>query len=138
MSKAVQNAACMATLQKRFGITPNYEDILEANYRYFIQSGQTVIDIGAHTGRHTKVFADLVSQQGKVHAFEPLPFAFDILRKAGLPRNVHLHKCAISQASGPVSFVFARGAPEESGLRVKQYNNPDKVAPETLTVEARS
>jgi FkbM family methyltransferase len=138
MSQAAQNAALMAMLHGRFGIIPSYEDILETTYRLFIQPGQTVVDIGAHTGRHTKVFADLVGRDGKVYAFEPLPYAFDILRSRSLPRHVRLHKYAIAQQQGAVSFVFARGAPEESGLRIKQYNQPQQVVPETITVEARS
>ena len=117
---------------------PDYESILEATYRLFIERGHTVIDIGAHTGRHTAVFSDLVGEEGKVHAFEPLPWAFEILRTRGLGQNVILHDCAISQQSGAVPFIFAKGAPEESGLRIKQYNNPGTVVPELITVDARN
>jgi FkbM family methyltransferase len=138
MSTAIHNAALLAMFHNRFGIIPSYEDILEATYRRLLQDQETVVDIGAHTGRHTAVFADLVGPRGKVHAFEPLPYAFNTLRARGLPGNVRLHECAIAQTSGPVSFVFARGAPEESGLRIKQYNNPDQVVTETITVEART
>lgn len=137
MSKAIHNATIMAMLHKRFGIIPNYEDILEATYRLFIQQGHTVVDVGAHTGRHTAVFANLVGREGKVFAFEPLPYAFDLLRTRELPANVRLHSCAISEKSGPVSFVYAHGAPEESGLRVKTYNNPKEVVTELITVESR-
>jgi FkbM family methyltransferase len=138
MSQAIQNATVMAMLHRRFGIIPNYEDVLEATYRLFIQPGQTVVDIGAHTGRHTTVFAELVGRDGKVHAFEPLPYAFEILRNRALPRHVRLHKCAIAPAQGTVSFVFARGAPEESGLRIKQYNYPQRVVPEIINVDAQN
>jgi FkbM family methyltransferase len=137
MSAAIHNATLMAMFHRRFGIIPNYEDILEATYRLFIKAGQTVVDVGAHTGRHTKVFSNLVGHAGKVHAFEPLPHAFDILSKSGMSDNVCLHKYAVSQHAGTVSFIYARGAPEESGLRVKQYNNPDQVVPEKITVQAR-
>jgi FkbM family methyltransferase len=138
MSKAIHNANLMALFHQRFGIIPNYENILEASYRRFIQKGHIVVDIGAHTGRHTRVFAELVGQEGKVLAFEPLPFAFDILSKTNLPNNVSLRKCAIAQASGAIPFIYAHGAPEESGLRVKQYNHPTEVTPEEITVDARS
>ena len=138
MSIAIHNATLMAMFHQRFGIIPDYEAILEATYRLFIESGQTVVDVGAHTGRHTRIFADLIGPNGKVHAFEPLPYAMKTLRSQGLPSTVRLHEYAIAQTSGPVSFVFARGAPEESGLRVKRYNNPDQVVTETITVQSRS
>jgi FkbM family methyltransferase len=137
MSKAIHNAAMMAMLHKRFRIIPNYEDILEATFTLFIQKGHTVVDVGAHTGRHTTVFASLVGPEGKVFAFEPLPYAFDLLRTRELPTNVRLHSYAISEISGPVSFVYAHGAPEESGLRVKMYNDPKEVVTELITVESR-
>ena len=138
MSQAIHNANVMATMHRRFGIIPNYEDLLEATYRLFIQNGQTVLDIGAHTGRHTKVFSELVGRDGKVFAFEPLPYAFDILTSRGLPKNVHPRKCAISRTAGTVTFIYAEGAPEESGFRVKTYNNPTGVTPKTIKVDARS
>jgi FkbM family methyltransferase len=138
MSQAMHNAMLMALFHKRFGTIPDYESILEATYRLFIASGQTVLDIGAHTGRHAAVFSELVGKDGKVHAFEPLPWAFEILANRGFARNVIMHNCAITEQSGSVPFIFAKGAPEESGLRVKRYNNPRNVVPETITVAARS
>ncbi len=39
-----------------------------------IKPGDTVLDVGANRGFHLFAFADLVGDQGLVHAFEPNPF----------------------------------------------------------------
>jgi FkbM family methyltransferase len=127
----------MGRLQHDFGLVPDYELVLEGSYRKLIEPGDTVVDIGAHSGRHTDVFARIVGETGSVHAFEPLPEAMDYLKSRSLGRHVHLHALAVAPERGEASFVYARGAPEESGLRPKAYNRPDLVSPVTITVEVR-
>ncbi len=134
LERAVVHAELMAAFHHRFGIIPDYEKILECTYSRLIGPGATVIDIGAHSGRHTAVFAELAGPTGRVHAFEPLPMAMASLRARGLGPHVTLHACAIANRRGLESFIFARGAPEESGLRLKVYNQPDLVTPETIEV----
>jgi FkbM family methyltransferase len=136
MERAIANAQLMRLFHTRFGVVPNYEDLLEKSYRLLVAPGDTVVDIGAHTGRHTAVFAELVGREGRVHAFEPLPFAFDVLSRRELPRNVLLHNCAISETEGVLPFYLAQGAPEESGLRIKVYNNPASTNPQRIEVKA--
>ncbi|MCJ8275139.1 MAG: FkbM family methyltransferase, partial [Psychrosphaera sp.] len=51
----------------------NFEDVLELFYSQIIKSGDLVVDIGAHSGRHCRPMATLVGAQGKVVAFEPSP-----------------------------------------------------------------
>lgn len=45
-----------------------------------IQSGFTVVDIGAYIGDHTEYYANRVGSSGKVYAFEPNPPAFECLK----------------------------------------------------------
>lgn len=54
----------------------------------FIKSGQTCIDVGANFGWYTILFSKLVGQMGEVHAFEPLPHTYKVLKK-----NIHLNGC---------------------------------------------
>jgi FkbM family methyltransferase len=131
---AVTHARLMGYLHGQ-GFIPNYENIIEDTYRKLIPAGGTVFDVGAHTGRHTVVFADLVGPEGCVHAFEPLPDAFAALQKRRLGVNIHLHALAIAEHCGESDFVFAKGAPEESGLRQRQYNRPERVEPKTIKVK---
>lgn len=137
MQRAIVHAELMAAFQNRFGIIPDYEHILQRTYERLITPDGTVVDIGAHTGRHTAVFANLVGPTGAVHAFEPLPFAFETLRNRGFGANVHLNPCALATRHGEENFVYARGSPEESGFRVKAYNQPELVHPETIKVSVR-
>jgi tRNA A58 N-methylase Trm61 len=73
MNDAIIHAKLLEAFHKRYGIIPDYESILECNYRRLIGPGDTVIDIGAHVGRHTSVFGEIVGPKGTVWAFELLP-----------------------------------------------------------------
>lgn len=52
-----------------------------------VKQGMTVIDIGAHIGYYTLLFAKSVGPSGRVFSFEPHPNNFDLLCK-----NVQLNK----------------------------------------------
>jgi len=135
MNDAVIHAKLLEAFHKRYGIIPDYESILECNYRRLIRPGNTVIDIGAHLGRHTSVFAEIVGPTGRVWAFEPLPQQFSTLKALNLGSHVKLMNVAVSDRTGPSSFVHARGTPSESGLRQRIYNVPDVADPETIQVD---
>jgi FkbM family methyltransferase len=53
-----------------------------------VQSGFTVIDIGAHIGYYTLLFSRLVGPTGRVVAFEPVPRNFEFLNE-----NLRLNSC---------------------------------------------
>ncbi|MGC1414514.1 MAG: FkbM family methyltransferase [Candidatus Acidiferrum sp.] len=65
------------------------------------KQGMTVIDIGAHIGFHTLLFAKCVGPTGRVFSFEPLPENFDLLRK-----NVELNN--LTQVRAFDKAVFSR------------------------------
>jgi FkbM family methyltransferase len=52
-----------------------------------VKPGMTVIDIGAHIGYYTLLFAKCVGPNGRVVAFEPLPVNFELLK-----RNIQLNE----------------------------------------------
>jgi FkbM family methyltransferase len=54
-----------------------------------VKQGMTVIDVGAHIGFHTLLFAKCVGPSGRVFSFEPHPENFALLRK-----NVELNNLA--------------------------------------------
>jgi FkbM family methyltransferase len=125
----------LAVLRDRYGITLDYESILERDYRRFLKTGDVVADVGAHRGRHMTVFASLVGKDGMVLAFEPLPAEFAELQRLaeGLPQ-VSLHNVALTNHSGESEFVFATGTPSESGLRERVFNAPELALPTRIRV----
>lgn len=62
-----------------------------------VKPGMTVIDIGAHIGYYTLLFAKFVGPNGRVVAFEPLPVNFELLNR-NIQLNELTHVQAFSQA----------------------------------------
>jgi FkbM family methyltransferase len=52
-----------------------------AAIKKIVRTGMTVVDVGAHLGYFTALFAGLVGRKGRVYAFEPDPKTFDFLRR---------------------------------------------------------
>lgn len=128
--------AFLAVLRDRYGITLDYESILERDYRRLLRRGDVAADVGAHRGRHTTVFVSLVGEAGMVLAFEPLPTEFaELQRVAGQRSHVRLHNVALADYSGESEFVFATGAPSESGLRERVFNAPELARPTRIRVQ---
>lgn len=108
----------------------NYEDLLEAFYRKLNLSGATVMDIGAHLGRHSFPLSSLVGDNGAVLAFEPLPEMrsrfVDLMRDRKIT-NIVLFPFALSSISGTAEFSYVPEFPEESGLKERyRYNTKPK------------
>ncbi len=57
---------------KELNLKIDYELLLEKIYSKIIFSGETVIDIGAHYGRHLDKFKKLCEEDGLVIGFEPI------------------------------------------------------------------
>lgn len=135
MDSAIAHADFLATFHTRYGIIPDYEKILEYDYRRLITPGDTVVDVGAHTGTHTVVFCELVGPDGTVLAFEPLPPMFAALEARKLGAQACLVNAALSDKAGRANFVYARGTPWDSGLRQRVFNDPEHADPITIEVE---
>lgn len=112
----------------------DYEALLERHYRRWIQPGDTVVDIGAHSGRHLASMLDCVGSSGKAMAFEPLPEQFAFLQTRFPVPQVQLENVALSDEPGVADFTFARGTPEESGLKSRIFNSS---AADPVTIEVK-
>ena len=74
---------------------------LRSQFRPFIPSDGVVLDVGAHAGQFTKLFASMVPL-GHVHAFEPGSYALSILRTVKTLRrlsNVTVHACGLGDSA---------------------------------------
>ncbi|MCS7223111.1 MAG: FkbM family methyltransferase [Armatimonadetes bacterium] len=86
-----------------------YEPQMTRCWISLLRSGAVVYDIGAHIGWFTLIGSRLVGSQGRVYAFEPLPFNIWILhRHLQINRitNVTLMPLAVSDRIGAVTFAF--------------------------------
>jgi FkbM family methyltransferase len=104
-----------------------FERMTESFYTKVVQPGDTVVDGGAHTGRHAMPLARLVGAEGVVLAFEPLPVAADTLQNLmttiGLDRRIQLRREALSREPGSRPFYVVHNMPEFSGLKSRDYGD---------------
>lgn len=78
----------------------------------FLQSGMTVLDIGAHHGLYTLLASKRVGPQGAVIAFEPSPRELRNLRwnlALNRSRNVRLEPLALSSNEGTAELFVCLG-----------------------------
>jgi FkbM family methyltransferase len=82
-----------------------YEKETVALFRKIIKPGMTVIDIGAHVGYFTRMYASLVGTSGAVYAYEAAPENFALLRRntKRLP-NVKIFEMAVADHIGTIDF----------------------------------
>jgi FkbM family methyltransferase len=103
----------------------DWEKELELGYRHFLGFNSTVIDIGGHAGRHSDIFIHQIGCK-EVYIFEPIPSKYEHLVNRYLSNpNVTVKQVALSSSVGKSEFVINHGAPEESGLKERIYNNPE-------------
>jgi len=87
--------------------TPKAEALLE-----LVSPGDTVCDVGAHTGYFTAIAALAAGPGGHVFAFEPRPLNYELLdrhvRRNGLT-NVTLFRAAVGERTGTARFEHRTG-----------------------------
>lgn len=79
--------------------------------RVLLRDGGTFVDIGANIGSYTLISSE--SEAARVHAFEPHPSTFQLLRRnVELNRrsNVTLHNVALGSSEGDVCLTDRRGS----------------------------
>jgi len=70
-------------------------------FRAQVTPGMVVFDVGANVGFYTTLFARLVGPAGRVHAFEPDPLSFGILRRrTARHANVEANPTAVGDHRG--------------------------------------
>ena len=82
-------------------------------FKKLIETGDTVVNVGANWGVHTLFFSKLVGLSGSVIAFEPLPEAMRDLRwhlSANNCSNVRTIESAASDEDGEAFFTIGESA----------------------------
>ena len=100
-------------------------------------AGGVALDVGAHLGTWTLPMARAVGETGRVHAFEPIPFLNEALRKTALANGLNqvaLDGRALGSAAGSSNFTIARGSHGRGNLGMSGLGErPD--GGETIQVE---
>jgi FkbM family methyltransferase len=118
-----------------------YERLMQTVIRDNVTSGDCAYDIGANVGFFSLLLASLVGPCGRVHAFEPSPPEADsvdaLVRCNALGGIVHVHRMAISDATGHSSFLSSgltgilANAPRNQG----QYAASESTKVQTTTLD---
>jgi len=99
-----------------------HESLTTDLFKKEIKKSDIVLDIGAHIGYYTLIFAKLVGKEGKIFAFEPHPNNFALLKKnveINNYQNVILEEKAVSDKNGRIKLFLSEGS---SGLhRIYKY-----------------
>jgi FkbM family methyltransferase len=114
-------------------MTGHEEEILK---QFKPNSGDIVVDIGAHIGHHTLIAAQGVGPTGKVIAFEADPQNFEILIKNiklnKFNENVITMNCAVSSKESKIKLYTPE---KESGHTIYNTIMSDRVNPKEKFVE---
>lgn len=77
----------------------------------YVKPGMRCIDVGANVGYYTLLLSDLVGDQGRVSAFEPLEELHHLLHDAisvnGFGAIAHVNGIALGATSGETELAFA-------------------------------
>jgi FkbM family methyltransferase len=125
---------------RRAWIRGTYEPELTALFGSVVSAGDVAIDVGANIGLHALTLAALVGPQGRVHAFEPVPAAADVLQASveanGYGERVAVHRVAVSDAAGELTMWIGDGGGVTSSLIAHEWlvaeNKPLTVQVTTL------
>src|SRR5262249_55499212 len=79
--------------------------------QYLVPRGGCALDVGANFGLYSRFLTAAVAPTGRVHAIEPVPTTFDVLRsnvlRLGLAQ-VLVHNLAASDSTGRVTMAVPR------------------------------
>lgn len=96
-----------------------------------IPADGVVLDIGAHAGQFAKLFARL-APRGRVHAFEPSPYALSILTRAirfNRLRNVVIEPVGLSDAPGLARLTTPIKRRGDVGFGLAHFGPADRPGP---------
>ena len=104
-----------------------------------IKKGDVVIDIGAHIGYYTVLFAKLVGPKGRVFAFEASPTNFEILKKnvnVNGYQNVTLNNKAVSDKDGKLTlYITGRTSTENFLFKPENFVGSSKIK-DTIEIDS--
>jgi FkbM family methyltransferase len=94
-----------------------FEEGLTKMVLEYLKLGMTFFDVGAHFGYYTLLASFIVGKNGKIHAFEPTPSTFDILKgNASKIPKVAINNLAVASKRDKLLI-------NDYGIRYSAYNS---------------
>jgi FkbM family methyltransferase len=115
--------------------------LAESRERRFLRErvapGMVVFDVGANIGFYTTFLSRLVGPAGRVHAFEPDPVSFEILRERTARRpNVEVTQAAAGERPGRMTLFCNRLNRADNRVYAHGGNIPlERIEVPTLTLD---
>jgi len=106
-----------------------------------VKPGMTVLDIGAHIGYYTLLFAKCVGPLGRVISFEPLPENFTVLQKnVELNRIQHVHTFAeaVFSRNGDLAIDHAEAGCNSGEASVIHLRGVEQIRVPAVTLDSVS
>lgn len=107
-------------------------------FREQVEPGMVVFDIGANVGFYTSMLADLVGPAGRVHAFEPDPLSFGLLkRRTARSPNVQITQAAAGAAPGTATLFCSPTNRADNRLHAShEGETPEPIDVPVITLDA--
>lgn len=108
--------------------------------KYFVVENSTVLDIGANYGHYTFELSKL-ARKGKIVAFEPVPFTFDVLKNVVSHfklNSVSLYNNAVSDEEGEISMnvpTLDFGAPNTGVAHITDNSDSKSIQVKTVRLD---
>lgn len=113
---------CFSILSAHRDAPDRFELTVREVYTRLLAEGDTALDLGAHTGKHTIPMAHAVGLSGAIYAFEPILEKFRTLaaRAEGerLPQAQLFNVCC-SNENDIVEFVYLPEDPGKSAIKIR-------------------
>lgn len=115
-----------------------FEEQLALTYSKILTQGDSVVDVGAHTGFHSQRFSSLIGSSGHLVCVEPIPEIHRQLQRNMLEAEarVEFFEGVLSDRPGTLDFLHVPENPGESGLKERKKYGVPEVSFQRLSVIA--
>ncbi len=116
-----------------------YEKHIIEIMREILKPGMVVLDIGANIGYHTLISSTLVGNTGKIYAFEPEPYNFELLLKnieVNEFKNITPINKALSDNIGTTKLFLDTKSDGKHSLSEKNVNTNKFIEVEKITLDS--